>query len=156
MLVTRCSTHQLILLTLHQRLHKLCLHCQKLLNCRWRWWWWMWGNTSTTLASSSSRHLSSNTNIQILEISQLEYILKIFWTSLNISSSVKQSYLEFQISKIGILYMVGKIKKLYTTFIQTTFLDSVVRLLKNRIQSKLFPDSRLHKNFILKQRYLTN
>ena len=30
----------------------------------------------------------------------LEYILKIFWTNSNISSSVKQSYLEFQISKI--------------------------------------------------------
>ena len=29
----------------------------------------------------------------------IEYILKIFWTSLNISSSVKQSYLEFQKSK---------------------------------------------------------
>ena len=52
--------------------------------------------------------------------------------------------------------MVRKIKKLSTTFIQTTFPDSVVRLLKNRIQPKLFPDSRLRRNFILKQRYLTN
>ena len=34
--------------------------------------------------------------------------------------------------------MVGNIKKLYTTFIQTTFPDSVVRLLKNRTQPKLF------------------
>ena len=30
--------------------------------------------------------------------------------------------------------MVGKLKKLSTTFIQTTVPDSVVRLLKNRIQ----------------------
>ena len=52
--------------------------------------------------------------------------------------------------------MIGKIKKLSTTFIQTTFSDSVVRLLKNRIQPKLFPNSRLRRNFILKQRYLTN
>ena len=34
-------------------------------------------------------------NIQNSEIPKLEYILKIFWTSLNNSSSVKQSYLEF-------------------------------------------------------------
>ena len=68
----------------------------------------------------------------------IEYILKIFWTSSNISSSVKQSYLEFQISKRGVLYLVGKLKKLYTTFIQTTFPYYVVRLLKNRIQPKLF------------------
>ena len=52
--------------------------------------------------------------------------------------------------------MVGKLKKLSTTCIQITFPDSVVRLLKNRIQPKLFPDSRLHSNFNLKQRYLTN
>ena len=52
--------------------------------------------------------------------------------------------------------MVGKLKKLYTTFIQAIFPDSVVRLLKNRIQPKLFLDSRLRRNFILKQRYLTN
>ena len=52
--------------------------------------------------------------------------------------------------------MFGNIKKLSTTFIQTTFLDSVVRLLKIRIQPKLFSDSRLRRNFILKQRYLTN
>ena len=52
--------------------------------------------------------------------------------------------------------MVGKLKKLSTTFIQTTVPDSVVRLLKNRIQPKLFPDSRLHRNFNLKQRYITN
>ena len=153
--ITRCSTNGLVLLILHQSLHKLCLDCQKLLNSGW-WWWWMWGNTSMTSASSSSRHLPSNTNIQILEISKLEYILKIFWTSLNISSSVKQSYLEFQKSKRGVLYMVGKLKKLSTTFIQTTVPDSVVRLLKNRIQLKLFLDPRLRRNFILKQLYLTN
>ena len=117
------------------RLHKLCLHCQELLNSGWRWWWWMWGNTSTTSASSSSGHLLSN--IQNLEISKLEYILKIFWTSLNISSSVNQSYLEFQNSKRGVLYMVGKLKKLSTTFIQTTFPDSVISWLKNRTQPKL-------------------
>ena len=52
--------------------------------------------------------------------------------------------------------MVGKLTKFSTTFIQTTFPDSVVRLLKNRIQPKLFPDSRLSSNFNLKQRYLTN
>ena len=52
--------------------------------------------------------------------------------------------------------MVGNIKKLSTTFIQTTFPDSVVRLLKNRIQPKLFLDSRQRRNFKLKQRYLTN
>ena len=52
--------------------------------------------------------------------------------------------------------MVRKAKKLSTTFIQTTFPDSVVKLLKNRIQPKLFPDSRLHRDFNLKQRYLTN
>jgi len=68
----------------------------------------------------------------------IEYILKIFWTSSNISSSVKQSYLKFQISKRGVLYMVGNLKKLSTTFIQTTIPDSVVRLLKNRSQPKLF------------------
>ena len=34
--------------------------------------------------------------------------------------------------------MVGNIKKLSTTFIQTTFPDYVVRLLKNMIQPKLF------------------
>ena len=146
----------MVLLILHQRLHELCLHCQKLLNCQWRWWWWMWGNTSMTSASSSSRRLPSNINIQILEISMLEYILKIFRTSSNISSSVKQSYLEFHISKRDVLYMVGKLKKLSTTFIQTTFPDSVVRLLKNRIKPKLFLDSSLRRNFILKQRYLTN
>ena len=56
-LVMWCSTNQLILLILHQSLHKLCVHYQKLLNSRWWWWWWMWGNTSTTSASSSSRHL---------------------------------------------------------------------------------------------------
>ena len=149
-LVMRCSTNLLVLLILHQRLHELCLYCQELLNSRWRWWWWMWGNTTTTLASSSSGHLLSNTNIQNLEISMLEYILKIFWTSLNINSSVKQSYLKFQISKRGLLYMVGKFKKLSTTFIQTTFPDSVVSLLKNRTQPKLFLDSILHRNFILK------
>ena len=63
----------------------------------------------------------------------IEYILKIFWTSFNISSSVKQSYLEFQISKREGLYMVGKLKKLSTTFIQNTCPYSVVSLLKNRI-----------------------
>ena len=68
----------------------------------------------------------------------IEYILKIFWTSFNISSLVKQSYLEFQISKIGVLYMVGNLKKLYTTFIHITCPDSVVRLIKNRTQPKLF------------------
>ena len=52
--------------------------------------------------------------------------------------------------------MVGNLKKLSITFIQTTIQDSVVTLLKNRIQPKLFPDSRLHRNFILKQRYITN
>ena len=52
--------------------------------------------------------------------------------------------------------MVRKLKKLSTTCIQTTFPDSVVRILKNSIQPKLFSDSRLHRNFILKQRYLTN
>ena len=89
MLIMRCSTNWMVLLILHQYLHELCLHCQKLLNSRWRWWWWMWGNTSMTLVSSSSRYLTSNTNIQNLEISKLEYILKNFWTSSNISSSVK-------------------------------------------------------------------
>ena len=86
----------------------------------------------------------------------IEYVLKIFQTSSNISCLVKQSYLELQISKRGVLYMVRKLKKLYTTFIQTTSPDSVVRLLKIRIQPKLFPDSRLCRNFILKHRYLTN
>ena len=52
--------------------------------------------------------------------------------------------------------MVWKLKKLYTTFIQTTFPYSVVRLVKNRMQPKLFLESRLHRNFNLKQRYLTN
>ena len=52
--------------------------------------------------------------------------------------------------------MVGKLTKFSTTFIQTTFPDSVVRLLKNRLQPKLFPDPRLCRNFNLKQRYLTN
>ena len=52
--------------------------------------------------------------------------------------------------------MVGNLKKLSATFIQTTFPDSVVRLLKNRIQPKLFLDSKLCGNFDLKQRYLTN
>ena len=52
--------------------------------------------------------------------------------------------------------MVGNLKKFSMTFIQITYPDSVVRLLKNRIQPKLFPDSRLRRNFILKQRYLTN
>ena len=52
--------------------------------------------------------------------------------------------------------MVGKLTKFSTTFIQTTFPDSIVRLLKNRIQPKLFPDSRLCSNFNLKQRYLMN
>ena len=33
--------------------------------------------------------------------------------------------------------MAGNLIKLYTTFIQTTCLDSIVRLLKNRIQPKL-------------------
>ena len=60
---------------------------------------------------------------------------------------------EFQIKRT--LYG-WKAKKLSTTFIQTTFQDSVVTLLKNRIQPKLFPDSRLHRDFNLKQRYLTN
>jgi len=68
----------------------------------------------------------------------IEYILKIFWTSSNISSSVKQSYLEFHISKRDVLYMVGKIKKLSITFIQITCSDSVVSLIKNRTQPKLF------------------
>ena len=52
--------------------------------------------------------------------------------------------------------MVGNLKKLSTTFIQTTFPYSIVNLLKNRIQLKLFLDSKLRRNFILKQRYLTN
>ena len=34
--------------------------------------------------------------------------------------------------------MVGKLKKLSTTFIQNTCPDSVIRLLKNMIQLKLF------------------
>ena len=66
----------------------------------------------------------------------IEYILKIFRTSLNINSSVKQSYLEFHISTICVLYIVGKIKKLSTTFIQITCPDS--RLIKNRTKPKLF------------------
>ena len=104
----------------------------------------MWGNTSMTSASPSSRHLASNTNIQNLEISKLctyrdtKYILKIFQTSSNISSSVKQSYLEFQISKKGVLYMVRNLKILSTTFIQITCPDSIVMLTKNRTQLKLF------------------
>ena len=52
--------------------------------------------------------------------------------------------------------MVRKLKKLSTTGIQTIIPDSILRLLKNRIQPKPFPDSRLHRNLILKQRYLTN
>ena len=52
--------------------------------------------------------------------------------------------------------MVGNLKKLSTTFAQNTCPDSVVRLLKQRIQPKLFSDSRLRRNFDLKQRYLTN
>ena len=52
--------------------------------------------------------------------------------------------------------MIGKLKKLSTTFIQITCQDSVVRFLKNRIQPKLFLDSRLCRNFNLKQRYLMN
>ena len=63
----------------------------------------------------------------------IEHVLKNFWTSPNTSSSVKQSYLEFRISKIAMLYMFGNIKKLSTTFIQTIFPDSVVTLLKNRV-----------------------
>ena len=66
----------------------------------------------------------------------IEYILNFFCMSSNVSSSVKQSYLEFQISKRGVLYMVGNLKKLSITFIQTTFLDSVIRLIKNRTQPK--------------------
>jgi len=62
-----------------------------------------------------------------------EYILKTFWTSSNISSLIKQSYLELLISKRGLLYMVGNLKKLATTFIQTTYPDSVISLLKIRI-----------------------
>ena len=34
--------------------------------------------------------------------------------------------------------MVGNLKKLSITFMQTTFPDSIVRLHKNRIQPKLF------------------
>ena len=68
----------------------------------------------------------------------IEYILKNFWTSSNISSLVKQSYLEFKISKRGVLYMVGNIKKLSTTFIQITCPDYVVRLIIIRTQPKLF------------------
>ena len=52
--------------------------------------------------------------------------------------------------------MVGKLKKWYTTCIQITFPDFVVRLLKNMIQLKLFLDSRLRRNFNLRQRYLAN
>ena len=52
--------------------------------------------------------------------------------------------------------MVGKLTKFSTTFIWTTFPDSVVRLLKNRLQPKLFPDSRLCRNVNFKQLYLTN
>ena len=97
-----------------------------------------------TSVSSSFGYLTSNTKVQNFRVFQvvdtyrdIEYILKNFWTSSNISSSVKQSYLEFLISKIGVLYMVRNIKKLATTFIQTTFPNYVVRLLKNRIQPKL-------------------
>jgi hypothetical protein len=53
-----CPSNWLILLVLHQLLHKLRLHYQQLLNTWW-WWWWVWGNTSMTPASSSSGHLSS-------------------------------------------------------------------------------------------------
>jgi len=68
----------------------------------------------------------------------LEALLRIgARTSSNISISVKQSYVEFQISKRGVIYMVGNLKKLYTNFIQNTCKDSIVRLLKNRIQPKL-------------------
>ena len=68
----------------------------------------------------------------------IEYILNFFCMSSNVSSSVKQSYLEFQISKRGVLYMVGNLKKLSTTFIHNTCPDSVVMLSKNSLQPKLF------------------
>ena len=118
-----------------------------------------------TSGSASSRHLTSDIpqkyskfrDFLIIDTYRdIDYILKIFWTSSNIRISVKQSYLEFQISKRDILYMVGNLKKFSMTFIQITYPDSVVRLLKNRIQPKLFPDSRLRTSFNLKQRYLTN
>jgi len=48
----------------------------------------------------------------------------------NSSSSENQSYLEFQNSKGHILYTVGKLKKLSTTFIQTILTDSVVKLVE--------------------------
>ena len=96
--------------------------------------------------------MSNNTSL----IKDKECNLNFFWMSSNYSSSVKQSYIEFQTSKWDVLYIVGNIKKLSTTFIQTTFPDSIVRVLKNRIQPKLFLNSRLRKNVILKQRYLTN
>ena len=52
--------------------------------------------------------------------------------------------------------MVGNFKKLSTTFIQNTCPDSVVTLLKNRIQPKLFLIPDRAETFILKQWYLIN
>ena len=76
--------------------------------------------------------------------------------SSNISSSVKQSYLELQISKRDIHYKVGKLRKLSTTFIQTTIPDFIVSLLQKQHTTETVLDSRLRRNFNLKQRYLTN
>jgi len=55
---------------------------------------------------------------------------EIFWVTSNISRSENLLYLEFQNSKRYMLYTVGKIKKLSTTFIQIMLTDSVVELVK--------------------------
>ena len=60
--------------------------------------------------------------------------MKIFGMSSKISRLVKQSYIEFQISKRGVIYMVGNLKKLSTSLIQITCPDSIVRFNKNRTQ----------------------
>jgi len=48
------------------------------------------------LTSAIQHKYSKFRDFQVIYIYRdIEYILKIFWTSSNISSSVKQSYLEF-------------------------------------------------------------
>ena len=51
--------------------------------------------------------------------------------------------------------MVGKLTKFSTTFIQTTFPDSVVKLLKNGYNRNCSQIPDCAENFNLKQRYLT-
>ena len=65
-------------------------------------------------------------------------MLRIFWTRFKYSSSVNLSQLESQRPNRGVQRMVRKLRRSATTFIQNTFTDSDIYMVKNRAKLNLF------------------